>query len=90
MVKGREGLRCFGRALKGSKLGGQAGHRGQAFEHARRFSTREQSRSGLGIGAQRAAVACSAEVEGREVAAEITEVETGALSDVRSRSDTNP
>ncbi len=41
-----------------------------------RVSTREQGKSGLGIDAQRAAVARFAEAEGFEVAAEFTEVET--------------
>ena len=42
-----------------------------------RVSTREQGRSGLGLDAQRGAIARFAEAEGFEVAAEFTEVETG-------------
>ena len=42
-----------------------------------RVSTREQGRSGLGIDAQRAAVARFAEVEGFEIVAEHVEIETG-------------
>ena len=48
-----------------------------------RVSTREQGRSGLGLDAQRAAIARFAEVEGFEVAAEFTEVETGAAAPIR-------
>jgi hypothetical protein len=40
-----------------------------------RVSTREQGRSGLGIDAQRAAVARFAEAEGFEIIAEFTEIE---------------
>jgi DNA invertase Pin-like site-specific DNA recombinase len=50
-----------------------------------RVSTREQGRSGLGLGAQRAAVSRFAEAEGFEVAAEFTEVETGRGADALSR-----
>ena len=50
-----------------------------------RVSTREQGRSGLGLDAQRAAVARFAEVEGFEVVAEFTEVETGKGSDALAR-----
>ena len=46
-----------------------------------RVSTREQGRSGLGIDAQRAAVARFAEAEGFEVVGEFTEIETGKGSD---------
>jgi DNA invertase Pin-like site-specific DNA recombinase len=46
-----------------------------------RVSTREQGRSGLGLDAQRAAVARFAETEGFEVIAGFTEVETGKGSD---------
>ena len=42
-----------------------------------RVSTREQGRSGLGIEAQRQAIAHFAESEGFEVVAEFTEIETG-------------
>jgi DNA invertase Pin-like site-specific DNA recombinase len=50
-----------------------------------RVSTREQGRSGLGLDAQRAAVARFAEAEGFEVAAEFTEVETGRGDDALDR-----
>jgi DNA invertase Pin-like site-specific DNA recombinase len=50
-----------------------------------RVSTREQGRSGLGIDAQRAAVARFAEVEGFEVAAEFIEIETGKGADALDR-----
>ncbi|HEY1865327.1 MAG TPA: recombinase family protein [Roseiarcus sp.] len=50
-----------------------------------RVSTREQGRSGLGLDAQRAAVARFAEAEGFEVAAEFTEVETGKGADALDR-----
>jgi DNA invertase Pin-like site-specific DNA recombinase len=50
-----------------------------------RVSTREQGRSGLGIDAQRAAVARFAEAEGFEVAAEFTEIETGKGADALDR-----
>ena len=42
-----------------------------------RVSTQQQGRSGLGLEAQRAAVAAFAKAEGFEVMAEFTEVETG-------------
>lgn len=50
-----------------------------------RVSTREQGRSGLGLDAQRAAIARFAEAEGFEVAAEFTEVETGKGADALDR-----
>jgi DNA invertase Pin-like site-specific DNA recombinase len=50
-----------------------------------RVSTREQSKSGLGIDAQRAAVARFAEAEGFEIASEFTEVETGKGADALDR-----
>jgi DNA invertase Pin-like site-specific DNA recombinase len=50
-----------------------------------RVSTREQGRSGLGIDAQRAAVARFAEAEGFEVVAEFTEIETGKGADALDR-----
>ncbi len=50
-----------------------------------RVSTREQGRSGLGIDAQRAAVARFAEAEGFEIVAEFVEVETGKGSDALDR-----
>jgi DNA invertase Pin-like site-specific DNA recombinase len=50
-----------------------------------RVSTREQGRSGLGLDAQRAAIARFAEAEGFEVAAEFTEVETGRGADALDR-----
>ncbi len=50
-----------------------------------RVSTREQGRSGLGLDAQRAAVARFAEAEGFELAAEFTEVETGKGADALDR-----
>jgi DNA invertase Pin-like site-specific DNA recombinase len=50
-----------------------------------RVSTREQGRSGLGIDAQRAAVARFAEVEGFEIVAERVEIETGNGSDALER-----
>src|SRR5208337_215355 len=46
-----------------------------------RVSTREQGRSGLGLDAQRAAVARFAEAEGFEVVSEFTEIETGKGAD---------
>ena len=46
-----------------------------------RVSTEGQGRSGLGLDAQRAAIARFAEVEGFEIAAEFTEVETGKGAD---------
>ena len=42
-----------------------------------RVSTREQGKSGLGIDAQRAAVARFSEAEGVDLVAEFTDVETG-------------
>ena len=50
-----------------------------------RVSTREQGRSGLGLDAQRGAIAHFAEAEGFEVAAEFTEVETGKGADALDR-----
>ena len=50
-----------------------------------RVSAREQGRSGLGIDAQRAAVARFAKAEGFEVVAEFTEVETGKGTDALDR-----
>jgi DNA invertase Pin-like site-specific DNA recombinase len=50
-----------------------------------RVSTREQGRSGLGIDAQRAAVARFAEAEGFEVVAEHVEIETGKGADALDR-----
>jgi DNA invertase Pin-like site-specific DNA recombinase len=50
-----------------------------------RVSTREQGRSGLGLDAQREAVARFAEAEGLEIVAEYTEVETGKGSDALER-----
>src|SRR5271166_5325738 len=50
-----------------------------------RVSTREQGRSGLGLDAQRAAVARFAEAEGFEVVAEFTEIETGKGADALDR-----
>jgi DNA invertase Pin-like site-specific DNA recombinase len=50
-----------------------------------RVSTGRQGRSGLGIEAQRAALAHFAETEGFEIIAELIEVETGAGSDALDR-----
>jgi Resolvase, N terminal domain len=50
-----------------------------------RVSTKEQGRSGLGIEAQRAAVARFATAEGFKVAAELVEVESGKGSDALDR-----
>ncbi len=50
-----------------------------------RVSTREQGRSGLGLEAQRAAVARFAEAEGFEVVAHFTETETGKGADALDR-----
>ena len=50
-----------------------------------RVSTAQQGRSGLGLEAQRAAVAAFAKAEGFAVAAEFTEVETGKGSDALER-----
>src|SRR5260370_10054561 len=50
-----------------------------------RVSTREQGRSGLGIDAQRIAVARFAEAEGFEGVAEFTEIETGKGADALER-----
>lgn len=50
-----------------------------------RVSTQRQGRSGLGIEAQRTAVARFAEAEGFSLTAEFTEVETGKGSDALDR-----
>ena len=50
-----------------------------------RVSTTEQGRSGLGIDAQRGAVARFAEAEGFEIVAEHVEIETGKGSDALDR-----
>ena len=50
-----------------------------------RVSTQKQGRSGLGLEAQRKAVAGFAEAEGFEIVAEFTEVETGKGSDALDR-----
>jgi DNA invertase Pin-like site-specific DNA recombinase len=50
-----------------------------------RVSTREQGKSGLGLDAQRAAVARFALGEGFEVVAEFTEIETGKGADALER-----
>ena len=50
-----------------------------------RVSTAEQGRSGLGLEAQRAAVAAFAKAEGFEIVAEFTEVETGKGADALDR-----
>ncbi len=50
-----------------------------------RVSTREQGRSGLGLEAQRAAVARFADSEGFEIVAEHVEIETGKGSDALER-----
>lgn len=50
-----------------------------------RVSTHRQRRSGLGIEAQRAAVARFAEAEGLEIAAEYSETETGKGADALDR-----
>ena len=50
-----------------------------------RVSTREQGRSGLGIDAQRDAVARFAEAEGFEIVAEHVEIETGKGADALER-----
>jgi DNA invertase Pin-like site-specific DNA recombinase len=50
-----------------------------------RVSTREQGKSGLGIDAQRAAVARFAKAEGFEVVSEFTEVATGKGADALDR-----
>ena len=48
-------------------------------------STQKQGRSGLGLEAQRKAVAAFAKVEGFEIIAEFTEVETGKGADALDR-----
>jgi hypothetical protein len=50
-----------------------------------RVSAREQGKSGLGIDAQRAAVARFAEAEGFDLVAEFTDVETGKGADALDR-----
>src|SRR5262245_4115528 len=50
-----------------------------------RVSTSQQGRSGLGIEAQRQALAKFAATEGFEIVAEFTEVETGKGSDALDR-----
>ena len=50
-----------------------------------RVSTGKQAKSGLGLEAQRAAIARFAEAEGLEVTAEFIEVETGKGSDALDR-----
>jgi DNA invertase Pin-like site-specific DNA recombinase len=50
-----------------------------------RVSTAQQGRSGLGLEAQRAAVAAFAQAEGLDVVAEYTEVETGKGADALDR-----
>jgi DNA invertase Pin-like site-specific DNA recombinase len=50
-----------------------------------RVSTDQQGKSGLGIEAQKAAIARFAEVEGLEIVAELVEVETGKGSDALDR-----
>ena len=49
------------------------------------MSTARQGRSGLGLEAQREAIARFAEAEGFEIVAEFTEVETGKGSDALDR-----
>jgi len=50
-----------------------------------RVSTGKQGKSGLGIEAQRDAIARFAAAEGREVVAEFVEIETGKGSDALDR-----
>jgi DNA invertase Pin-like site-specific DNA recombinase len=50
-----------------------------------RVSTAQQGRSGLGLDAQRAAVAAFAQAEGLDVAAEFTEIETAKGTDALDR-----
>jgi DNA invertase Pin-like site-specific DNA recombinase len=50
-----------------------------------RVSTKQQQRSGLGIEAQRAAVARFAEAEGMQIIAEFVEAETGKGADALDR-----
>jgi hypothetical protein len=55
-----------------------------------RVSTQRQGRSGLGLEAQRAAVACFAEGEGITISDEFTEVETGKGAEALHRSPSSP
>ena len=50
-----------------------------------RVSTQKQGRSGLGLEAQRAAIASFAKAEGLTIAAEYTEIETAKGADALSR-----
>ena len=50
-----------------------------------RVSTAKQGRSGLGLEAQRAALAAFAKAEGFTVAAEYTEIETGKGADALNK-----
>jgi DNA invertase Pin-like site-specific DNA recombinase len=50
-----------------------------------RVSTQQQHRSGLGIGAQRAAIARFAETEGLTIVGEFVEAETGKGADALDR-----
>ena len=50
-----------------------------------RVTTQKQGRSGLGLEAQRKAVAAFAEAEGFEIIAEFTEIETGKGADALDR-----
>lgn len=50
-----------------------------------RVSTQRQGRSGLGLEAQRTAVAAFAKAEGLEIVSEFTEVETGKGADALDR-----
>jgi DNA invertase Pin-like site-specific DNA recombinase len=77
-------------------VGEQTANGGLQFEHPELFmsqcaiayyrvSTQRQGRSGLGIEAQRSAVARFAEAEGLTILEEFTEVETGKGSDALDR-----
>jgi DNA invertase Pin-like site-specific DNA recombinase len=50
-----------------------------------RVSTQQQGRSGLGLDAQRAAIAAFAAAEGLQIAGEFTEIETGKGADALDR-----